>query len=162
MKWTLSTAHKDVFSLAPYLYAPTGSYDNDDALNLGENRWRLLLQAAYIHYFNEKWALNTAADVSWFSHNTDYGPGSATLEQKTRYEYQAYLRYNLSPQTHFALGGGYINGGENRVGGINQDDRLSTTYIRMSATHMLTTSVQIQAVIGRDVEVEQGFRRSPG
>nr|WP_247904284.1 phenylacetaldoxime dehydratase family protein [Pseudomonas syringae group genomosp. 3] len=157
VKWTLSTAHKDVFSLAPYLYAPTGSYDNDDALNLGENRWRLLLQAAYIHHFNEKWALDTAADVSWFSHNTDYGPGSATLEQKTRYEYQAYLRYNLSPQTHFAFGGGYINGGENRVGGINQDDRLSTTYVRISATHMLTTSVQIQAVIGRDVEVEQGF-----
>lgn len=43
------------------------------------------------------------------------------------------------------------------MGGINQDDRLSTTYVRISATHMLTTSVQIQAVIGRDVEVEQGF-----
>ncbi|WP_024676552.1 transporter [Pseudomonas syringae] len=157
VKWTLSTAHRDVFSLAPYLYVPTGSYDNDDALNLGENRWRLLLQAAYIHHFNEKWALDTAADASWFSHNTDYGPGSATLEQKTRYEYQAYLRYNLSPQTHFAFGGGYINGGENRVGGIDQDDRLGTAYIRMSATHMLTPSIQVQAVIGRDVEVEQGF-----
>ncbi|RMQ70523.1 putative phenylacetaldoxime dehydratase [Pseudomonas syringae pv. tomato] len=157
VKWTLSTAHKDVFSLAPYLYAPTGSYDNDDALNLGENRWRLLLQAAYIHHFNEKWALDTAADILWFSHNNDYSPGSATLEQKTRYEHQAYLRDNLSAQNHFAFGGGYINGGENRVGGINQDDKLSTTYVRISAAHMLTPSIQVQAVIGRDVEVEQGF-----
>ncbi|EGH70395.1 transporter [Pseudomonas syringae] len=158
VKWTLATANKDVFSVAPYLYLPTGSYENDDTLNLGENRWRLLLQAAYIHHFNARWALDTAADVSWFSDNDDYGSGSDTLEQKTRYEYQAYLSYNVSPQTRFAVGGGHIDGGENRVGGVNQDDQLSTTYLRVSATHMLTPSIQVQAVLGRDVEVEEGFR----
>ncbi len=144
--------------MAPYLYLPTGSYENDDTLNLGENRWRLLLQAAYIHHFNARWALDTAADVSWFSDNDDYGSGSDTLAQKTRYEYQAYLSYNVSPQTRFAVGGGHIDGGENRVGGVNQDDQLSTTYLRVSATHMLTPSIQVQAVLGRDVEVEEGFR----
>ncbi|AAY35079.1 transporter [Pseudomonas syringae] len=158
VKWTLATANKDVFSVAPYLYLPTGSYENDDTLNLGENRWRLLLQAAYIHHFNARWALDTAADVSWFSDNDDYGSGSDTLAQKTRYEYQAYLSYNVSPQTRFAVGGGHIDGGENRVGGVNQDDQLSTTYLRVSATHMLTPSIQVQAVLGRDVEVEEGFR----
>ncbi|CZT26474.1 transporter [Pseudomonas cerasi] len=158
VKWTLATDNKDVFSVAPYLYLPTGSYENDDALNLGENRWRLLLQAAYIHHFNARWALDTAADVSWFSHNHDYGPGSNTLEQKARYEYQAYLSYNLSPQTRFAVGGGYIDGGENRVGGVSQDDRLSTAYLRLSATHMLTPTIQVQAVLGKDLEVEEGFR----
>ncbi|MCH7427878.1 transporter [Pseudomonas syringae] len=158
VKWTLATANKDVFSVAPYLYLPTGSYENDDTLNLGENRWRLLLQAAYIHHFNARWALDTAADVSWFSDNDDYGSGSDTLAQKTRYEYQAYLSYYVSPQTRFAVGGGHIDGGENRVGGVNQDDQLSTTYLRVSATHMLTPSIQVQAVLGRDVEVEEGFR----
>lgn len=158
VKWTLATANKDVFSVAPYLYLPTGSYENDDTLNLGENRWRLLLQAAYIHHFNARWALDTAADVSWFSDNDDYGSGSDTLEQKTRYEYQAYLSYKVSPQTRFAIGGGHIDGGENRVGGVNQDDQLSTTYLRVSATHMLTPSIQVQAVLGKDVEVEEGFR----
>ncbi|POD18523.1 phenol degradation protein meta [Pseudomonas syringae pv. syringae] len=158
VKWTLATANKDVFSVAPYLYLPTGSYENDDTLNLGENRWRLLLQAAYIHHFNARWALDTAADVSWFNDNDDYGSGSDTLAQKTRYEYQAYLSYNVSPQTRFAVGGGHIDGGENRVGGVNQDDQLSTTYLRVSATHMLTPSIQVQAVLGRDVEVEEGFR----
>ncbi|MCJ2373989.1 transporter [Pseudomonas sp. RGM3321] len=158
VKWTLATANKDVFSVAPYLYLPTGSYENDDTLNMGENRWHLLLQAAYIHHFNARWALDTAADVSWFSDNDDYGSGSDTLEQKTRYEYQAYLSYKVSPQTRFAIGGGHIDGGENRVGGVNQDDQLSTTYLRVSATHMLTPSIQVQAVLGKDVEVEEGFR----
>lgn len=158
IKWTLDTANKDVFSLGPYLYLPTGSYDKNDALNLGENRWRLLLQAAYIHHFNAQWALDTAADVSWFSHNTDAGPTGATLKQKPRYEYQAYLRYNLSPQTHFAFGGGYIDGGKTRIDDVDQDDALGTRYVRFSATHFVTPTVQVQAVLGKDLEVEQGFK----
>lgn len=158
VKWTLGTVNKDVFSLGPYLYLPTGSYDKDDALNLGENRWKFLLQAAYIHHFNAQWALDTAADVTWHKRNTDFGPEGNTLRQKARYEYQAYLRYNLSPQTQFALGGGRIEGGSTSVSGDDQDDRLGSTYVRFSATQMLTPSVQIQAVLGRDVEVEQGFK----
>lgn len=158
VKWTLSTAHKDIFSLAPYLYVPTGSYERNDALNLGENRWRLLLQAAYIHHFSADWALDTAADVSWFSHNTDYGPSGATLKQAPRYEYQAYLRYNLRPDTQLAFGGGYIEGARSQVESVNQDDRLGSSYLRFSATHMLTASLQCQVEIGRDVQVDQGFK----
>ncbi|MBD8496146.1 transporter [Pseudomonas syringae] len=158
VKWTLDTAHKDVFSLGPYLYLPTGSYERNDPLNLGENRWRLLLQAAYIHHFNADWALDTAADVSWFGHNTDAGPQGVTLKQKPRYEYQAYLRYHLSPGTHLAFGGGYVDGGKTRLDNVDQDDALGTQYIRFSATHMLTQTVQVQAVLGKDLEVEQGFK----
>lgn len=36
----------DIFSFAPYCYVPSGSYDHNDALNLGENRWKVNLQAA--------------------------------------------------------------------------------------------------------------------
>jgi hypothetical protein len=37
VKWRLNEA-RDTLSLAPYLYVPTGTYDKDDALNIGENR----------------------------------------------------------------------------------------------------------------------------
>ncbi|WP_455925192.1 transporter [Pseudomonas putida] len=158
VKWTLPAANKDVVSLAPYLYVPTGSYDHNDALNLGENRWRLVLQGAYIHHFNEHWALDTAADVAWFSHNDDYTATGATLKQQARYEYQAYLRYNLSAATQFAVGGGRIEGGKTQVDGVDQDDRTDTTYLRVMATHMLTPSWQMQVEAGRDLDVEQGFK----
>lgn len=158
VKWTLSTTHKDIFSLAPYVYLPTGSYDRNDALNLGENRWKLLLQTAYIHHFNAQWALDTAADVTWFGRNSDYGSNGDTLKQNARYEYQAYLRYNLSPATQFAVGGGRIEGGRSRVDDVSLDDRTDTTYVRAMATHMLTQTVQMQVEVGRDIEVEQGFK----
>ncbi|MFW0754267.1 transporter [Pseudomonas sp. H11T01] len=105
LKWTLPTANKDVFALAPYLYFPVGSYDKNDALNLGENRWRATLQAAYIHHFSEQWALDTVAEASWVSANNDFGSTGAKLEENTRYEYQTALRYNWTPSTTFAVGG---------------------------------------------------------
>lgn len=154
--WTLSNAGKDIFSLAPFLYLPTGSYDNEDALNVGENRWRFLLQAVYTHHFSEKWALDTAADVSWVSDNDDYGPYGETLEQKARYEYQGHLRYNWTPKTTLAVGAGHIDGARSSVDGIGQHDATRTTYARLTVTHFIEPTLQIQAQIGQDLDVEQG------
>jgi hypothetical protein len=157
-KWTLPTANKDVFALAPYLYIPIGSYDRKDALNLGENRWRATLQAAYIHHFSTQWALDTVADVSWVSTNNDYGPARAKREENTRYEYQTAVRYNWTPSTTFALGGGYVTGAATSIDGVDQHDGVSTSYARFTVTHFVDPTLQLQAQLGKDIEVEQGFK----
>jgi hypothetical protein len=157
-KWTLPTANKDVFALAPYLYIPIGSYDRKDALNLGENRWRATLQAAYIHHFSTHWALDTVADVSWVSTNNDYGPARAKLEENTRYEYQTAVRYNWTPSTTFALGGGYVTGAATSIDDVDQHDGVSTSYARFTVTHFVDPTLQLQAQLGKDIEVEQGFK----
>lgn len=158
LKWTLPTANKDVFALAPYLYIPIGSYDKNDALNLGENRWRATLQAAYIHHFSAQWALDTVAEASWVSANNDYGATSAKLEEDTRYEYQAAVRYNWTPSTTFAIGGGYVTGAATTVDGVDQHDGVSTSYGRFTVTHFIEPTLQVQAQLGKDIEVEQGFK----
>ena len=160
LKWTLPTANKDVFALAPYLYIPVGNYDKNDALNLGENRWRATLQAAYIHHFSAQWALDTVADASWVSSNNDYGPTGAKLEENTRYEYQAAVRYNWAPTTTLALGGGYVSGAATTVDGVDQHDGVSTSYARFTVTHFVDPTLQIQAQLGKDIEVEQGFKEA--
>lgn len=156
--WTLPNATNDILSLAPFIYLPTGSYDRDDPLNLGENRWRFLLQVVYTHHFSERWALDSAADVSWVTRNDDYSPGAAEFKQEERYEYQAHLRYNLTPHSTVAVGGGYIEGARSRIDGVRQDDELGTTYARLSLTHWLQPTFQVQAQLGRDLNVEQGFK----
>jgi hypothetical protein len=158
LKWTLPTENKDVFALAPYLSFPVGSYDKNDALNLGENRWRATLQAAYSHHFSELWALDAAAEASWVSANNDYGSTGAKLEENTRYEYQTSLRYKWSPNTTFAVGGGYITGAATTVEGVDQHDGVATSYGRLTVTHFIEPTLQIQAQIGKDIEVEQGFK----
>lgn len=158
LKWTLPTANKDVFALAPYLSIPIGSYNKNDALNLGENRWRATLQAAYIHHFSEKWALDTVADASWVSANKDFGATSAKLEEGTRYEYQAAIRYQWTPSTTFGVGGGYVTGAATTVDGVDQHDGVSTSYGRFTVTHFVDPTLQIQAQIGKDIQVDQGFK----
>lgn len=158
VKWRLPTAHADVVSFGPYIYAPTGSYDRNDALNLGEDRWRLVLQGAYVHHFNERWALDTVADVSWFSHNDDYSAEGSTLRQKARQEYQAYVRYQWSPTTTLGIGGGHVRGGRTEVDGTDQDDETRTTYARLTLSHFFAPDLQFQVQAGRDLSVEQGFK----
>lgn len=150
---------RDVLSLAPFVYAPTGTYDADKAVNVGENRWRYLLQGVWIHHFSDAWAIETGADVSWVTKNDDYGANRATLQQKPLYQYQTWLRYNLTPGTQFGLGAGWITGAESRVDGVRQDDSLDSTYVRVSASHFVTPSIQLQLSAGRDLTVEQGFRQ---
>ncbi len=79
-KYQLDTRHKDILAVGTFLQAPIGSYDRDDALNLGENRWRFVLQGAYIHHFNDRWALDTVADVTWSGRNDDFTSRGTTLK----------------------------------------------------------------------------------
>ena len=92
------------------------------------------------------------------STNNDYGRTSAKLEENTRYEYQAAVRYNWTPSTTFAVGAGYVTGAATRVDGVDQHDGLSTSYGRFTLTHFIDPTLQLQAQLGRDIQVEQGFK----
>jgi len=156
---TTVTRYRDIVSFGPYFYLPTGSYDHNKALNVGENRWRMLWQAGYIHHFTDQWAVDTAADVSWFSHNNQYGASKASLREKPLYEYQAYLRYSYSALSHFGIGAGYLSGGESSVDGVNQQDTQRTLYLRASMAYLFTPRLQGLVVVGRDLNTESGFKQ---
>lgn len=157
LKWRLNDA-RDTLSVGPYVYVPTGSYDKHDALNLGENRWKFDLQGAYIKHFTEKWAMDLVADTIWYGDNKDYGATSARQEQDVSYAAQIMGRYMPDATTTFGLGFGRTWGGETQVAGINQDDRLGTTNVRLTATKFVTAKDQLQMQLGRDLSVENGTR----
>lgn len=158
-KWTLNTANKDVLALAPFLYTPSGNYDKSQELNMGENRWRLLLQSTYIRHFNAHWALDSAADASWYSANNDYQNGTSKLEQGMRYELQSYLRYKMDDNTMLGAGLGHIGGAERRINGVSQNDSQSTTYLRATISHFVAPQWQLQGLFGKDLEVKQGIKQ---
>jgi hypothetical protein len=155
-KFLVDAATKDAFSVGTFVYLPTGSYDNDQPLNLGENRWKALLQLAYVAHFGAAWALDTVGDVLVHGKNDEAGAAESVLKQRPRYEVQAHLRYIPSAATALSVGLGRYWGAESKVNGLAQDDRLKTTYARLTATHWLTQTVQLQAQLGRDVSVANG------
>jgi hypothetical protein len=156
VKFLLDAQSKDAFSVGTFVYLPTGSYDNNQPLNLGENRWKGLLQLAYVGHFGPSWALDLVGDVEVHGKNNKFGPMEATLEQDPRYEVQGHLRYIVSPATAFAADLGHYWGGENKVNGVAQNDRLNTTYARITATHFIDPTTQFQIQLGQDLSVENG------
>jgi hypothetical protein len=158
VKFLLDPNTRDAFSVGTFVYLPTGNYDNARPLNLGENRWKGLVQLAYVKHFNATWALDVIGDVTINGKNTDYGPAHATLKQDPRYEAQVHLRYSLSPVTSLSVDYGYYWGGENEVNGVSQNDKLRTQYARVTGTHFINPTVQLQAQYGQDISVENGLK----
>ncbi|MCD7098530.1 transporter [Stenotrophomonas sp. MMGLT7] len=148
---------RNILGFTPYLYLPTGRYHAGSALNMGENRWRLVLQGAYSHRFSGRWALDLGAEASRASDNDEYGQTRATLSERTRYEFQTYLRYNLGSLTELSLGGGHVVGAATRIDDVDQGDRLATTYARLTLNRVFSPNFQLQAQLGRDLDVRQGF-----
>ncbi|MBD8254063.1 transporter [Pseudomonas fluorescens] len=158
LKFLLDPVTRDVFSIAPFIILPTGSYDNDESLNLGDNRWSGVLQLAYVKHFSPDWVLDTIGDVSIYGRNNDFGMAGAELKQKPRYELQTHARYIVSPETSLAAGIGHYKGGETEINDVERNDKLKTTYGRLSITHFVDKTSQIQVMIGKDFKVENGFK----
>ena len=80
--WVQNNPDNRVYTgITPYLFVPIGSYDNDDALNLGENRWRAALQVAHVRRLTENITMDLVGDFTVFGDNDDFGAGSQTLSQ---------------------------------------------------------------------------------
>ncbi|WP_207005452.1 transporter [Trinickia mobilis] len=151
-------ASKVYTGITPYLFLPSGSYDHDKALNLGENRWKYDLQVAHVRRLGENFSLDLVGDVMVFGNNNDFGATSATLKQKPLFQAQAFLRYHLSPTADLRLLASYVTGGETNVNGINQNDRQSTTKFAVGSSFFVGPKTQIIGMLGRDAHVRNGFK----
>jgi hypothetical protein len=149
---------KDTLGATIYLSAPTGSYKRDDALNLGENRWKVDVQAGYIKHFSDKWAIDLVGDAIWYGDNDDYTANSTRLEQDVSYAAQLMGRYMPDPTTAFAIGFGHTWGGETKIAATLQDNKADTTNVRLTATKFVTPKDQVQLQLGRDLAAENGTK----
>ncbi|NMY68180.1 transporter [Pseudomonas sp. WS 5414] len=155
VKWRINEA-RDTLSIAPYLYVPTGTYDKDDALNIGENRWKFELQSAYVKHFTEQWAVDLVGGATWYGDNTDYAANAERMKQDASFAAQIMGRYMPNASTAFGIGFGRTWGGETNIEHVNQDNELGTTNFRLTATQFVTPKDQIQLQLGKDLSVDNG------
>lgn len=156
--WFNEPGAKSQFSIAPYLIAPTGQYGNNKPLSLGENRWKFVLQAGYVQSLTNKISLDLIGDVQWHGKNDDFGSASQTRKQSALYNLQSFLRYKFAPGADLRVGLQHISGGENRVDGVRQQDRQSTTKLQLGGSYFFSPTQQITVTYGRDLSVENGFK----
>ncbi len=108
----------------PFIYFPTGQYRSGQVLNVGENRFKEVLQVGFVQGFLDKWTVDLIADTTFYQNNSDSGAdGNTTLSQNNSYQAQAWLRYALTPT--WQIGGGWSGtwGGAIELGGDSTELR---------------------------------------
>lgn len=147
------------FGLAGYLIVPTGSYDHNRSINLGENRYRADLQAGYQTQFTEALSGAAAFDTMWFTNNNQYGVNNAKLSQRPVYTSQIGPIYRFNRT--FTLGANYLYvvGGDTSINGKSQNLMVQTQrYYLTLLAHFDVGRIAFQ--YGNDLSVRNGFEET--
>ena len=142
--------------ISPYIYAPTGEYDADRPINLGENRWRGVLQAVFSQKLSEKWVGEIAGDVTLYGNNDDNAAGR--LEQDPTWRAQAFARYLVDDANEANLRLMYVRNGETQVAGLDRNDEGGTLSAMVTWRHNFRPTLQFLTQVGTDLKVDNGFK----
>lgn len=151
---------RNSFAIAPYLVLPTGDYKKGNNLNIGENRWKAILQLGATYQLSKQLDAEGAVDVTVFGKNKAAGVGSDVLEQEAIFQAQASLNWHHSPGTVLAAGVSHSMGGRQKVNGVTLSDRMERTKVALTASKFVTPTVQVMGSVGRDLKVDNGFKES--
>lgn len=153
-------ASRNSFAIAPYLVLPTGDYEKGKDLNIGENRWKAILQFGGTYQLSQKLDAEGAIDATIFGKNKEAGVGSDILEQSAIYQLQGSLNWHHSPGTLLAVGLSHSMGGRQKINGVSLENRMESTKLAVTASTFVAPSVQVMMSLGRDLKVDNGFKES--
>lgn len=155
--WFLNdTQQHEYFGVTPYLFLPTGNYDANNPLNIGDHRWKGNLQAAYSRRLASNIAWDAAADVTFYGDNSDPA-GGGTLSQDPGYQVQTNARYLLSDTSDLRAGISYADAGKTTQNGVTSAAYTESKFWVGGALFVLPKT-QVILTYGRDIAVENGFK----
>lgn len=99
---------------------PTGDYQEDKLINLGQNRFAFRPQLGITHT-RGRWSTELTGEVAFFTKNDAFFNGSR-LEQKPLYIVHSHIIHTFTPGHWASFSLGYDYGGEYSVNGIDKDD----------------------------------------
>lgn len=153
-------AGKTHWGVTPIVYLPTGSYEKERALNLGENRWKFNLQTGIAKGIGGPWHIDLTGDVMLHGKNADHGRANATLRQKPLFNVQGHLRYQFSPAANVYAGLSQYWGGRTRIDGVENDDETRQLKASVGTSLFIGPRTQILGAVGRDLHVRHGFKEN--
>lgn len=145
------------FAVIPYLQVPLGSYDKNQAINPGQNRWKFAIQPGLSTALTDKVTLDLVGDAQFFGKNSDI-VGGGNFEQKPLYSIQSHLTYKLSDGFDISLGGYKYHGGETRTRGISGNDKTNTTTLIGTLGYWVNPSTNLQFQYRSDTSVQNGAK----
>jgi hypothetical protein len=153
-----NTDTKVALAISAFVSIPLGSYDKEQGgINIGENRFKYVTQAAYIFPLSGSFSAEIIGEYTFFGDNDDFGGSDITLQQEAQYGVQTHLNYQMSQATMLSLSYYHDFGAESKVEGVKQNDELSNSRLQATVQHFLAPDLQVQVQYGRSISVENGF-----
>ncbi|KUJ84192.1 transporter [Microbulbifer flavimaris] len=155
-EYRASTTSETIVGVALNARLPTGHYQKDRLLNLGQNRFVLRPQLGLVHS-RRQWSVEFTGEIALHGKNDEFIRFNS-LEQKPLYILHTHLVYSFSAGRWASISLGYDYGGENRVNGIVQDDMQENIGWKLSYAHPLTPTLGLKAsYLGSRTQRETGL-----
>lgn len=153
--------NRKFFGIAGYLIAPTGSYNSQQAFNVGENRYRSDIQMGYQQPIIENLDGMIAVDTMWFGGNSQcaaacFSANNTSLNQKPLTTTQLGPIYKINQTYTLGASYFYVAGGATTIGNTYQNNVVNTQRFLLSALAYYPFG-RISFQYGRDMEIKNGF-----
>jgi hypothetical protein len=146
-----------------YAALPTGAYNKQQPVNLGDNRFSFNPQILYQRNLTAKWSLELAGDAIFYSDNRDAGLGGALrLSQEATAQGQAFLNYSITPTLSLTAAYEGERGGTQKIDGLTNGASTNFDEFRLIGGWFLAPKIQILGEINHRFDVSGGFRQDFG
>lgn len=157
--WVLNKPSEGRYlGISPYASLPTGDYDHNSALSMGENRWKLGVNAGYVTPLIGRFVLDLVGDAVFPGRNTNYSPFRLTEKEKPFYSVQMHLRYQIDAGTRLSFSHLHYWGGESTIAGVAQNDRMVRDRYRVGFAKFIDAHNEIQIDTGEDIDVNTSMK----
>jgi len=157
--WLINNKQKNQYLAATLLFfAPTGKYDSQQLLNIGENRYKSTFNIGYVQKLSDDFLIELSPEAAIYWQNNDsFG---RTIAQKPSYALSTNLRYNQTSKLTLFGGLQQNAGGQTAVNGEWQNDASRMQKATAGAYYYTNAGTQILFKYGREFGVQNGVRTS--
>ena len=145
---------KTLFGASLAVIAPTGQYDPNKVINIGNNRWAFKPEVGLSQPFAKRWALDVYGGVWLFTDNKNFQGN--VRSQAPMVSTQFHLVYNVKRSFWAALDANFYAGGRTSINGIRNYDRQNNSRIGGTVAIPLTRRHSLKAVYSRGAYVNIG------
>ena len=155
--WLINDKEKNQYLAATVLlFAPTGEYNPQQLLNIGENRYKSTLNIGYIQKLSEDFRIELSPELALYGDNSN--SLGRKIEQNPSYALSTTVRYNQTPQ--LTLFGGFQQnyGGETIVDGVAQNDDTRMQKATAGMYYYTLGGTQILLRYAKEFGIQDGMR----
>lgn len=138
-------------------FLPTGSYDSDNVISVGSNRFAGQFILPFTYCFASSMVdptmitFEVLPSVTIFEDNTDPSGDADISGQKPLYTLESHITKSFTKSTWASFGGIYNYGGETSIDGVWNNDRRESLGLGASVNFAATSSTSIKISYGQTV-----------